>query len=54
LVLVRRREGEGADERFRRRQAGEGHDMVRLRPGPRGGVGVFLPGGDRAGGDRAA
>jgi len=48
MVLVRRREGQGTVERFRRREAGEGHDLVRPGPGLRGGVGIFFTGGNRA------
>lgn len=47
LILVRYRESPGAVERFRRRKARQGRDMVRLRPGPGGRMGLLFPGGNR-------
>jgi len=48
LVLVRHRKGQGTVERFRGRKRRPGHDLVRPGPGLRGGVGILLPGGNRA------
>jgi len=48
MVLVCRRESGRADERFRRRKGCEGHDLLRPGPGIRGGMGLFLKGGNRA------
>jgi len=47
MVLVRHRESGRADERFRRRQTGQGHDLLRPGPGLRGRMGIFFPGGNR-------